>query len=65
MPTDQQVKAALRAWWKLGPGELMPWADETERDQTNFREASMSDMRAALMAAAEYGPVECHENEHN
>lgn len=56
MPTDQQVIAALRAWWELGPGELMPWADETERDQTRFREASMRDMRAALVAAAELTP---------
>ena len=65
MFTDQQVIAALRAWWELGPGEIMPWADETERDQTKFRLASMRDMRAALEAAAEYGPVECSPTEHN
>jgi hypothetical protein len=54
MFTDQQVIAALRAWWELGPGEIMPWADETERDQTKFRLASMRDMRAALEAAATF-----------
>ena len=54
MFTDEQVLSALRAWWELGPGEIMPWADETERDQTKFRLASMRDMRAALEAAATF-----------
>ena len=51
MPTEQQVISALRAWWDLGPGDTMPWDDELH-EQTSFREASMRDMRAALMAAA-------------
>lgn len=51
MVSDQKVLAALRAWWELGPDDQMPWQDESERDQTHFREASMRDMRAAIQAA--------------
>lgn len=52
MFTDQQVIAALRAWWELGPSDLMPWNEEAEPGLISFRERSMYDMRSALEAAA-------------
>jgi len=66
MFTDQQVISALREWWNLDAGELMPWGDEADGDK-GFREASMRDMRAALEAASQYsqrgivgGPTVAH-----
>ena len=53
--TDEQVIAALRAWWNLEQNDLLPWEKEernpTKEQNERFRVNSMRDMRAALEAA--------------
>ena len=49
MFTDEQVLAALRAWWNLYDGDPLPWVYGPEGER--FQETSMRDMRAALEAA--------------
>jgi hypothetical protein len=46
-PTDKQIEAALRAWFKLEPREPLDFTSNQER------EAMYRDMEATLIAAAD------------